>query len=142
MSELLRIPNEVYNHFGIRELGFALDPDNYNIVYLPIGWRTEYCHQNDALIMIYDSTKRHRATFNYQSGRLDVVDTGPFTKRSLKMQLDTTLRVLHAAQNVLDVLSQRIQWLERRIKAWETCFWQLVEIYEKEQIKSQIFKNV
>ncbi len=119
MSTVLRIPSTFTNHVAVRALGFAVAPSNRSIIYLPIGWTKEFSYN---LTLIYDTAKTHRATFSHDTGTLCVADDCK-QATSLKVQLESTQRVLWASQNMVETLSKQIQAMERRLEVWKQCFW-------------------
>lgn len=68
-SETLRMPVE-QNKAVIQELGFAVDPDAKNRVFLPSGWTIQDTVKD--VLIIKDRTNTKRATFNIVRRTLSV----------------------------------------------------------------------
>lgn len=127
MSAVVRISATVTNQIASKALGFAIDPSNYNIVYLPLGWTVEF--GSETLVMIYDTSRTHRATYCHTSETLCVADDYK-EATLLKVQLDSARRQLIATQDMLDILSRRVQMMDTRLELWKDCFWRLVEKHQ------------
>ncbi len=98
-SAMLRMPRQK-NDAALRALGFAVDPSNRSIVYLPLGWTKEYSMDSENISLIYDNSMTHRATFSHELQTLYVADEFK-VPTSLKVQLDVATKNLRVTQDIL-----------------------------------------
>jgi hypothetical protein len=106
-SAMLRMPRQK-NDAALRALGFAVDPWNTNIVYLPLGWTKQYSMDSENVSLIYDCAMTHRATFSHELQTLYVADEFK-VPTSLKVQLDLTRKNLLVTQDVLKRNTRQLQ---------------------------------